>query len=66
MGGGPIPGQSRYTPGIKYLPGQTGLQQNVVIANAGIVARVYIPEPLVGAATVTTTSDDVTGYTSGN
>jgi hypothetical protein len=66
IGGGSIPGQSRIIPLIRYIPTRNGLQQNVVVPNAAIVARIYIPEPLVGASTVTTISDDATGYTGGN
>lgn len=60
--------QPRYQGIIKYVPGVTGLNERVLIPQAAVVARIYIPEPLVGVNTVIThvIDDESTGWTGGN
>lgn len=60
--------QSRFQGIIKYVPAKNGLQANVVIPQAAMLGRIFIPEPLVGVSTVTTTvvDDTTTGWTGGN
>lgn len=61
-------GTSRFIPALKYVPSQTSLQGTLNVPNAAIIARIYIPEPLVGMTTVTITQidDQSTGWTGGN
>lgn len=53
---------------IKYVPVVTGQNQKLDIPQAALVARIYVPEPLVGANTVIThvIDDESTGWTGGN
>lgn len=53
---------------IRYVPCRTGLQEDDLVPQAARIARVYIPEPLVGMNTVTVTriDDESTGWTGGN
>jgi hypothetical protein len=58
----------RYKGIIKYVPSLSGLEENVLIPQATLVGRIYIPEPLVGMNTVINhvINDESTGWTGGN
>jgi hypothetical protein len=53
---------------IKYVPSLTGLQEKVLVPQAALIGRIYVPEPLVGMNTVIThvIDDESTGWTGGN
>lgn len=70
-GGVSTPGggyQSRYQGPIKYIPSKTGSQANVIIPQATMIGRIFVPTPLVGATTVDVhlIDDSSTGWTGGN